>query len=420
MRWGILAFLFVAIFINFVDKSLIGYAAVPIMEEFNLSYVQWGLVGSSFFWVFSISGVIGAGLSDRIGSKKMLSILLMSWTVLQFGAYAIVGFPMLILYRVLLGISEGPFTPTGYAHLRKWFPPQSRGKAFSIFNSGATLGALVAAPIIVFMIENTGWRTTFASLGLLSFIWVIPWMLIAKEKPKDSMSWSEPTTTSGKLKWSEISPIILSPTCIFVLLSCFASFWFTTWSAVWLPTYLIQVIHLTTMQMGYAAAAIGVAGAIISILVSSVSDRLFEKNQNYRKSRVFIGATTMVMGALLLYASMSVNSAVLVVIFLCLAKGCITSVLAITPQILIHLLPERSGFMSSLGTSFMNFSGMISPIVSGYFLKIAGDNITLGFNYALFFNIGLLVIVAVLFSIFARPDKPKKIGWNSADNVSVS
>ncbi|TCP25615.1 putative MFS family arabinose efflux permease [Scopulibacillus darangshiensis] len=414
MRWGILAFLFVAIFINFVDKSLIGYAAGPIMKEFNLSYVQWGLVGSSFFWLFSIAGVFGAGLSDRIGSKKMLSILLMSWAVLQFGAYAIVGFPILILYRVLLGIGEGPFTPTGYAHLKKWFPPQSRGIAFSIFNSGATLGALISAPIIVAMIENLGWRTAFASLGLLSFVWVILWVLIAKEKPKGSMGWSEPSSPSGKLKWSEISSIILTPTCILVLFTCFASFWFSTWSAVWLPTYLVKVVGLTPMEMGYAAVAIGIAGAVISILVSYVSDRLYKKSRNNRKSRVFIGAITMIIGALFLSSSMLSKSAVLTVALLCLSKGFIVAVLAITPQILIHLLPERSGLMSSLGTSFMNFSGMISPIVSGYLLKLAGDNTTLGFNYTFLCNIGLLVIVAILFSIFARPDKPKKTMGTSA------
>lgn len=59
MRWGILAFVFVAFIINFADKSIAGYAVVPIMKELHLNFTQWGLVSSSFFWLFAIAGGLG-------------------------------------------------------------------------------------------------------------------------------------------------------------------------------------------------------------------------------------------------------------------------------------------------------------------------------------------------------------------------
>ena len=156
MRWTVLLFLFFTMAINFADKSIIGYAADSIMKEFDLTYTQWGLIGSSFFWLFSISGLFGAAWSDKIGTKKIIALMLISWTVLQFGAFAITGLAMLVLYRILLGIGEGPFAPTSISHISKWFKPESRGMAISILNAGGMLGALAAAPILVAVIQILG------------------------------------------------------------------------------------------------------------------------------------------------------------------------------------------------------------------------------------------------------------------------
>lgn len=126
MRWMVLLFLFFAMAVNFADKAIIGYASEALMGEFDLSYAQWGLIGSSFFWLFSISGVFGAAWSDKIGTKKIIGLMLLCWTVLQFGSLAITGIGMLVLYRILLGAGEGPFAPTSISHLTKWFKPESR------------------------------------------------------------------------------------------------------------------------------------------------------------------------------------------------------------------------------------------------------------------------------------------------------
>ena len=91
--------------------------------------------------------------------------MLLAWTVLQFGAFAITGIGMSVLYRILLGAGEGPFAPTSISHLTKWFKPESRGMAISVLNAGGMLGATAAAPILVFMIAEFGWRTAFAALG---------------------------------------------------------------------------------------------------------------------------------------------------------------------------------------------------------------------------------------------------------------
>ena len=119
---GLFFYLFLGAIINFADKSIIGLAAVPIMKEFDLSYAEWGLVGSSYYWLFPITGIIGASMADRFGVKKVLGFIMITWTVLQFGVLAIAALPLLIVYRVLLGAFEGPYSPIAYSHADKWFP----------------------------------------------------------------------------------------------------------------------------------------------------------------------------------------------------------------------------------------------------------------------------------------------------------
>ena len=137
MRWVIVIFLFLLYIINYADKAIVGYSAIPIMKDLNLNFSEWGLVGSSFYWLFSIAGILGAALSDKIGTRKMLTIMAIVWTICQFGAFAIFSLPMLIFSRVLLGAFEGPFLATATSHVSRWFPPERRAFAMSLVNCGS-------------------------------------------------------------------------------------------------------------------------------------------------------------------------------------------------------------------------------------------------------------------------------------------
>ncbi|MCM2534270.1 MFS transporter [Neobacillus pocheonensis] len=419
MKWIILLFMFFGIIINYADKSIIGYAAEPIMKEFHLTYTQWGLVGSSFFWLFIFAGVIGGAWSDRIGTKKTLTILLFLWTILQFGVLAISGLPLLILYRVLLGAGEGPHGPVSMSQISRWFPPQSRGFAIAIFNGGAVVGALLFAPLFVKMITNLGWRGAIASLGILSIIWVVLWMLLGKENPA-TVNWNEPIITQSKVKWSEASPIIFSRTCLLSLFVGFSAFGLLVWVSLFQPLYFGQVLGFTKQQIGLASAGIGIGGLIISILLSRFSDRLFIKNQKYYGSRVLFSGVCLLIAGVCYLTSILSQSNLLTLLAFTISGGCATTVAAMVPQIMMKLFPTRRGFGVSLGTSFQNIAGIVGPIVCGALISLAGTNKVLGFHYALFYTAGLMLIAGLLFILFCRPDKATvEAGQPNDNSVSI-
>ena len=417
MRWGILAFVFAAFVINFADKSIAGYAVIPIMNELHLNFTQWGLVGSSFFWLFAIAGVLGGALSDRFGTKKSLAFMALAWSVLQFGAYAITGLSGLILMRILLGVFEGPYFAVASNQLSKWFAPERRGLVIAIMNSGGTIGAFVLAPVLVKMISGLGWRNAFVILGLSSLIWFVLWLWLGKDSPKESINPVQTKMVAPKPKWIEIYPVLLSPTFILTCLAAFASYWYLAWAQAFMPAYLTEAIHLTPKKMGYFSSIIGVSSGVLTMLIAWFSDHLFKKNQNFRKSRVFIGGAA-VLAAGLLFSTLTVfHSPTWVLLVLSLGNGLACTMFVLIPPIVSRLMPERVGLMVGVSAGFAQLAGIIGPILSGVIIQSSRGNVVAGFGNTILFISLLLIILGGAFFIFAKPDKdltpfasnPKKI-----------
>lgn len=408
--WGIIAFLFFGNLINFSGKNIIGLSAELIMEDLGLNINQWGVVGSAYYWLFPIAGIIGAALSDRFGTKKILSILIFSWGIIQFGALAINGFSALILYRILLGIFQGPFGPVAMSHINKWFPPEKRGVASSLFTLGATAGGLVLAPIIIGL-TTFGWKIAFAVFGGVSVIWVLLFIFTTKESPSSTEQKAAAKNVVEnpiqKKSGKEVLKAIFSPTSIFTLFLAFSSFIFVVWTAIWMPNYLTKVAGLTSNQMGIAVSIVGISSAIIIFLVSMVSDKVLAKTQNWRFSRVFVTGAAAVIGSLLLASVVFIQNPIWNVIAFGLAYGLTGANFAIGPQIMMRLVPERSGFMASILMSFQNVGGMIAPVATGFIIGLSKENIFQGYNNSVLVVSGTILLCSILFLLFVKPDVKK-------------
>lgn len=406
MRWIVLVLLFFGAVINFADKSIIGLAAAPIMKELDLSYAQWGLVGSSYYWLYPVTGVFGAAWADKIGAKKILIGLMIIWTVLQFGVLAISILPLLILYRVLLGAFEGPFSPIAYAHAHKWFPPKLRGFANSVVVSGGTVGAMIVAPLLVALITGFGWQMAFASLGAASFIWAVLF-IVTKENPAKLYDTST-KQKKEKMKLKDVVLILVSPTALFTTLAYFSTYILVVWFSVWLPIYLNESIKMSATQMGLAIMLIGIASTVIYIGVSAFSDYLFKKNQNWRVSRVYVVGIAMIIGVLAMFSVTIYQNPIWVIIAMILAKGLTYTILPIGPTIMINEVPERGGLMTSILTSSGNIAGIIAPVVSGFLVGLAGGDKVSGYNLSILVIAGTILVFSVLFLLFVKPDRKEE------------
>ncbi|MEH6944208.1 MFS transporter, partial [Bacillus sp. JJ722] len=101
------------------------------------------------------------------------------------------------------------------------------------------------------------------------------------------------------------------------------------------------------------------------------------------------------------------NSFLWVVVALSVAKGTTYINVSMAVQVMIRLMPDRAGFMSSILSLGNNITQLVSPILTGMLVQAAGVNLALGFNYSIYVMAGLCLITAMLYLMFVRPDNVK-------------
>ncbi|NED08031.1 MFS transporter, partial [Streptomyces sp. SID6648] len=164
-------------------KSVLGLAAVPIMDELGLSNGTYGLISSSFYLLFSLSGLVVGFFSSRVSSRTMLFVMALLWAVAQLPVLAVAAVPTLIAGRVLLGVAEGPAASMSMHALYKWFPPERRGLPSALQIGGAAIGTLVSAPVLTWLITDFGWRSAYAALAVVSLLWALVWWRTGHDGP---------------------------------------------------------------------------------------------------------------------------------------------------------------------------------------------------------------------------------------------
>ncbi|ASK33321.1 MFS transporter [Alloalcanivorax mobilis] len=408
-KWSAIAFLFFLGVINFADKTIIGFAAVPIMKDLGLNHEQFGLVGSAFFWFFSISGLVVGRLSDRFRTKTLLAGMASVWAATQFVTVFIASLPQLVATRVVLGAAEGPSYNLSIHAVAKWLPQSQRGLGFSLVTIGGALGPALAAPVLIYFIYHFGWRSAFIFLGIIGTVWVLAWTALSKESPA-SLGLPSPEGTpeqrpTQSIAWRHLMPAIFSRDFILIALAGFASYWGLALMIVWVPPYLEEVRHLTHAQAQTYEALPWLAGALASLLFCYLADVLFRKTQSSRKSRVYMMGLLGLCSATCWYLFVSVPGTGLAVVFLVIASALGSPGYPLGNAIVSDMiLPEHRGTMLGVLLAVATSAGLIAPAVSGSLIQAgAGQS---GYAHAFMLMAALNVVASIAFLIGVRPPKP--------------
>ncbi|GED31873.1 hypothetical protein BCE02nite_30140 [Brevibacillus centrosporus] len=158
--------------------------------------------------------------------------------------------------------------------------------------------------------------------------------------------------------------------------------------------------------MAYSIAGTGLVAGLMTILISSIGDRLYKKHRSYRKSYVWVGGVSIILGGLFFYPVTWVQSTALVLIALCLGKGFAFSVGMASSVIVSSLMPARTGLLVGVMSSLVTLAGIISPLVTGSIVQAAGD-VAVGFGHAMSLNALIFVVFGVLFLLFAKRNEGK-------------
>ncbi|MGA2729440.1 MAG: MFS transporter [Terracidiphilus sp.] len=193
-RWTICSMLFVATTINYVDRQVLSILKPvlagnvlhlqpllpgwPTVEaSINLTDVQYGNILAAFQVAYALGVVFAGRLVDRLGCRKGYPIVTGLWSLAAMGHALVNSVTGFAVARFLLGLGESGNFPAAVKATAEWFPPKERALATGVFNSGASVGAILAPLAVPWVALHFGWRASFLITGLFSAIWIVWWSI---------------------------------------------------------------------------------------------------------------------------------------------------------------------------------------------------------------------------------------------------
>ncbi|MAL58718.1 MAG: MFS transporter [Flavobacteriaceae bacterium] len=184
LRWWIITLIFIATVINYVDRTAFALLWPQMGEDLGMDKTDYALMLNIFMITYAASKFLSGRLYDQIGTRLGFVVSVVVWS-LAAGFHALAkGVVSLSIVRGLLGLGEAGLWPGAVKSNGEWFPVKQRAVAQGIFNAGASIGNVIAPVIIVFLYSQFGWKSTYIILGLLGFLWIIPWLILNKTKPQ--------------------------------------------------------------------------------------------------------------------------------------------------------------------------------------------------------------------------------------------
>lgn len=174
LRWKILALFVCAMVLNYLARVVVGFSAPVILGEQRISTAQYGLITGAFQLGLMLQPAAGY-LLDRIGLKAGLAMCALVWSLLTMVHIVASGWFAFAILRAVIGTAEGSAQPAGQKLVAEWFPARERGLAGGIYNIGASFGAVLAPPLVVWSVHAGSWRYAFLIAGTASLIWVAAW-----------------------------------------------------------------------------------------------------------------------------------------------------------------------------------------------------------------------------------------------------
>jgi MFS transporter, ACS family, hexuronate transporter len=175
-KWLVLSFAFLATVINYLDRQTLSVMAPVLLEEFHISAQRYSYIVSAFMLAYTLMNGVSGRLLDRLGSKAGYAWTMAWWSAAEMLCALAAGALSLGIFRFLLGMGEAGNHPAGVKLVAEWFPAEERSLASGIFNSGSSVGAILAPPLLAWILLTAGWRTAFLAVGVLGFIWLAAWI----------------------------------------------------------------------------------------------------------------------------------------------------------------------------------------------------------------------------------------------------
>jgi MFS transporter, ACS family, hexuronate transporter len=392
MRWLMIGLAFAATVVNYLDRQTLSVVAPVLRVQLHFGDVEYSRIVGAFLLAYTIANGVSGPLIDRLGTRWGYALSMAVWSAAGV-AHAFARTPVAFGFcRLLLGAGEAGNWPAAVKLVSEWFPASERALACGIFNSGAAIGAVIAPPLVAWIVLRSGWPAAFLSMGAIGFIWLAVWLRVYRTPPealaevrrRSPPAWS---VLRQRFVWSlMVAKIFFDPAWYFYI------FWF--------PQFLSTVHHFDLAKIGLYAWIPFLTADLGNLAGGAYAAWILRRGLTLRVARasafaIFCGLMTSAIPAVL------VHDARLAVALVSVATFGYTGSLANMLALPADSYPKNVlGSIWGLASMGAGFGGMVFTLVTGWLLS--------AFSYIpVFILFGTIPLIAMLILLFVTlPARP--------------
>lgn len=395
-RWTVVALLFFATSINYLDRQVIGLLKPTLESEFGWTETDYGRIVMAFSAAYAVGLLLFGRLIDRIGTKRGFVVSVVAWSAAAI-AHAFAGSTLGFgVARAALGLGEAGNFPAAIKAVAEWFPKRERALATGLFNSGANIGAVVAPVLVPWILGAYGWQEAFVITGAIGFVWLGFWWFMYEvpgRQPKltateyayiHSDDESELPAGTGEqegppVTWGQLLRVRQTWAFIFGKLLTDPIWWFFLF---WLPSYFATTFSLDLKKPSLPLVVVYSMTTVGSIGGGYLSSYLIKRGWSVfraRKMAMLLFAVLVTPIMLARYAT-SIWPAVALIALAAAAHQAWSANILTTAS---DMFPKRAvSSVVGLGGMAGSVGGILFPLLVGWLLDTykAAGNVGAGYN----------------------------------------
>jgi ACS family glucarate transporter-like MFS transporter len=398
----------------YVDRACISAAKESIVSDLALTDKQWAWVLGAFSLGYAFFQAPGGWLADRFGPRRLLTSVVVLWSMFTGLTGAVFGFATLLATRFAFGAGEAGAFPGMARASFSWIPMQERGIVQGINFSGSRFGGAIALFVMPALLAQLGWRLTFGVLMAIGLAWAIGWWLWFRDEPEQSTTISAAEVDHIRANRQQIdhdegedaqkltaSDLAGSSQVRLLCLQYFASnFTFFFCLTHWFP-YLQTQYGLSSGATGAYAAMPLICGAIGNWTSGALVDELYRRGR-WRLSRRLPAAVGFTLATIGVLMSMNQTSAMPAVAWFCVAIFGADMTLAPSWSTCMDIGRQHSGVVSGTMNMAGNIGAFITTLAYAYLKDWSGTQSTFFYVAA-----GLNLVAVVCWGLI-DPSNPLK------------
>ena len=406
-RWVVVALLFSATAINYIDRQMIGVLKPTLSAEFGWTESDYAGIVFWFQLAYAIGYVSFGRVVDRIGVRSGYSIAIVIWTLGHMAHGLASGVVSFAMARFGLGVGEAGNFPAGIRAVADWFPQRERAFAIGLFNAGANIGAIITPLLVPALVLAFGWRSAFFLTGIFGIVWLICWWTLYRhpsEHPKvqpSELAWirQDPEDPVEPIAWRRL--ITMRETWAYALGKFLIDpiWWFFLF---WLPGYLFERYDLNLTTFGLPLAAIYLISDFGSVAGGWMSSRLIKAGYSANIAR----KGTMAFWALCvipIWFAQDIDNVWTAVLIIGLATAAHQAFSANLYTLPSDVFPRNAvGSVIGIGGTVGALGGMGMALFTGWLLDRTGGNYSVLFAICASAYVAALLVVHVLSPRLAR------------------